>query len=725
MPALPSFLRKLSDQRWYPRSRLARFTLYIVGTDLLLYIAQQLFVLAHASAAVSLGGWITLLTFVGAVLVLLLLVQWFQRRVMWRLRNRLITTYVFIGVVPVLLLVAMAALAGYIFAGQFATFIVTSDIQSELRTLDASNASLASGLAAQLRKSQTASSLAFAATQLRNVQASGAHITAWYRGGLLLPEQAGTATPPPGLAQYRFSSLVRDHGQLYLRAVINVPVNQDRLTVMSSVPLGQSLLQKIAADLGQITLYAGGINFSANNEDQAKEPPSSAPHPKGETKEQANPNPDINITIDRNGVLESGKQVFQPMTVGKLPAPTGSFDRAVHFFTAVSFLDWQTGDRNSASLLTVATRLSRLYDQLFSNLGRYSGWAAALLGIVAAVFVLIELLALLIGIRLTRTMTRSVAELYNATQHVNRGNFAHRIVIKSQDQLAALEGSFNSMIDSIQKLLAEQKEKQRMENELAIAQEVQAQLFPREVSQVPSLELHGFCRPARTVSGDYYDFVPLSPDRITLAVGDVSGKGISAALLMATLHSAVRAYSLEAVPVLRPLPVGAQVNSWNPGRIQGVEVSPAALVTLLNQQLYRSTPAEKYATVFLGTYENRSRLLTYSNAGHLPPVILSRDGVVRRLDCGGTVIGLFDGLTFDESSVELRPGDIFLAFSDGVTEPENDFGEFGEQRLIDLVRENSDLSLPRIAEVVTAAVDDWIGGKEQPDDVTLVLARAR
>src|SRR5207302_3107921 len=136
------------------------------------------------------------------------------------------------------------------------------------------------------------------------------------------------------------------------------------------------------------------------------------------------------------------------------------------------------------------------------------------------------------------------------TQRVNLGDFSHRIAVKSKDQLAALETSFNSMTESLEKLIIEQKEKQRLENELVIAQEVQAQLFPKEISQLESLEVHGFCRPARTVSGDYYDFLALNSDRLILAVGDISGKGISAALLMATIHSAVRAYSLEGMPRL-------------------------------------------------------------------------------------------------------------------------------------------------------------------------------
>jgi sigma-B regulation protein RsbU (phosphoserine phosphatase) len=230
------------------------------------------------------------------------------------------------------------------------------------------------------------------------------------------------------------------------------------------------------------------------------------------------------------------------------------------------------------------------------------------------------------------------------------------------------------------------------------------------------------------VSGDYYDFLAASSHKLILAVGDISGKGISAALLMATIHSAVRAYSVENLPQMRePVAVGAVAGS---GRMmatwpEGIEVSPGALLGLLNHQLYESTPPEKYATLFLAIYDGSSRRLTYSNGGHLPPILIGKDGAVRRLEAGGTVVGLFDNMLYEEGAVDMHPGEVFLAYSDGVTEPENDFGEFGEQRLIELVRENRNLPLPQISQIVTMAVDDWIGDKEQPDDVTLVLARAR
>jgi sigma-B regulation protein RsbU (phosphoserine phosphatase) len=214
---------------------------------------------------------------------------------------------------------------------------------------------------------------------------------------------------------------------------------------------------------------------------------------------------------------------------------------------------------------------------------------------------------------------------------------------------------------------------------------------------------------------------------MALAVGDISGKRISAALLMATIHSAVRAFRLERMPMLASAGVGhggsfvLQKSDEN-----GLdEISPSLLCTMLNRQVIRSTPVEKYATLFLGIYDGTSHKLTYCNAGHLPPIILAADGSTRRLDIGGSVIGLIDGISFSEADVTLHPGDIFVAYSDGITEPENEFGEFCEERLLQLVKENQNLPLQRIAEVVVSAVKDWIGAQEQPDDITIVLARLR
>jgi sigma-B regulation protein RsbU (phosphoserine phosphatase) len=265
---------------------------------------------------------------------------------------------------------------------------------------------------------------------------------------------------------------------------------------------------------------------------------------------------------------------------------------------------------------------------------------------------------------------------------------------------------------------------------------VQANLFPRQITSLPTLELHGVCRPARSVSGDYYDFLvfhetgsnghPRRETGVGIAIGDISGKGISAALLMATLHSAVRAYRFASEElVFSESAVDGLLASRDErgGDCDELFQKPGRILSLLNRHLYRSTQPEKYATLFLAHYDAATAMLTYSNAGQLPPLVLGRDGVVRRLDRGGTVVGLMDGMRYEEDRFQMRSGDIVVAYSDGVTEPENDFGEFGEERLMEVVRRYRDQPLHVISNQVMHALDAWIGADEQPDDITLVLAR--
>jgi len=673
----------------FPRGRLAVITCYLLAFDVLLFCVQKIAALFHRHFGEYLGAWVTLLSLIAIVLLFVLAVRRISAQLLWRMRNRLIVTYVFIGVVPLLLLVSLAGLALYLFAGQFSTYIVTSRLDSELQQLRAGNAVVAAEISGGLNASQSPQTL-----ESMVKAANDTRITVWLDGKILFFQPANSPSLSlPRQLQPDLTAVVRDGG-LFLRSVSQSQTAKGRLIVISSLPLGERALLHIASGLGEITLEEPADNGASG--------PSQT---------------------------ETSVGSFRPtVTVGNVPAYRHLLDLVpVVLSTSISVMNWNDGG-NSKAAVDVQTRASALYDHLFAAPGEFARYIEALLLAAALIFGMIELIALWIGTRLTRTVTGTVSNLYRATTHVNRGDFSHRIPITSNDQLAAMAGSFNLMTESIEKLVLEQKEKQRLENEITIAQEVQAQLFPHRISQLASLEVHGFCRPARSVSGDYYDFLSVGSDRMVLAVGDVSGKGISAALLMATIHSAVRAYSIEGIPVFRQAEaVGAGpvlASKYDP-IIPGAEASPSILLSLLNHQLYHSTPMEKYATLFLATYDGDTRRLTFSNAGHLPPLLLSASGSIRRLEHGGTVVGLFDELTYDEGMVQMRAGDIFLAYSDGVTEPENEFGEFGESRLIELVQENRDRPLEQITEIVTAAVDDWIGGAEQPDDVTLVLARAR
>jgi len=670
-------------QRFAPRSRVARVTAYVIAIELILLALKWIFNrFGAARIALSLGQWTSFVGFIVSLLLIFLALRWFRNHVMWSVRNRLIVTYVLIGLVPIALVVLMAVISAYFFAGQFSAYLTVSEIEAQLRRLQAANSSSA---------------------ELVAKRPSGTLMEMFAADDDMFPGRAVEVLPEavrPKWLKDGFRSLVLDEGKLYLRAANFVDSRQGRLAVISSVPVGQKLLTQIAADLGPLTMYVP-------------------------QKDPNNPNGAINVNIDlgRNTpVMINGKPAVG-ISAGTLPQPVNRWDREFTYYTVVQPPDWKTGLASEEILLIMgAMRPSGLYARLSTATTKWSDNVVIALAALAAMFAVIVLIAWLIGIRLTRTVTYSVANLYKATEHINRGDFTHRIQVRHKDQLGALENAFNSMTESLERLIAEQKEKERLESELEIAHEVQSQLFPQSGSGTRTLELYGTCRPARIVSGDYYDFLADSSETIGIAVGDISGKGISAALLMATIHSAVRAYEQEqAAPAAVATAYGRDTHVRSVPRIR--RPSPAQMLWLLNRHLYQTTQPEKYATLFLGFYDDEKRRLTYSNAGHLPPIILGEDGTRRRLDVGGTVVGLFDGVEYQEQTVQLHPGDLFIAFSDGMTEPENDFGEFGEDRLVETIASCRDLPLDRVTEHAVSAVQDWIGAQEQPDDVTLVLAR--
>lgn len=699
------FRRKLEQHGLVPETLVGWTALYSGALWVVLYLLRR----ATGAVQGPLDTSFSFTTLVVAGSLMILGYRWSKQKFMWRLRNRLIVTYIFIGVIPLVLVATMALLAGYLFAGQFSSFVVSSDLQAELKRISALNYDTAAQLEARLRKPGAPS-----ISELIDTDQGHRQVVAYYRGKSMLlqkgdaeviptlpkefPAQEAGKTGPKNTSE--LNAIVLDDDKVFLRSAttfLTGPRGDEELIVISSVPLTNTRLEQISSSMGAVKLYGRSQQ--------------------GER-------------LSSKGVmLKVGDTFLDPtpkVSAGHVPPATSRFD--VEFLppgALVAAYDWEAG-KPTTMLMMVQTRPSMFYQRLFRTVGEMSNIILVVLVSVGIIFAVIELIALIIGVRLTRTMTRSVSALYDATQHVNRGDFSHRIKVTSQDQLAALETSFNSMTESLEELIAEQKEKQRIESELAIAQEVQALLFPRDITELEDLEVHGICRPARTVSGDYYDFLPVGPTRLGIAVGDIAGKGISAALLMATVHAFVRAYTLmEQVPVAAGVAaqtarehatVLASRNGWLP---------PGTLLAMLNQQLYRSTPTEKYATMFLGFYDQVKREFTYSNAGHLPPLIIGADGHIRQLETGGTVVGLFGDMSYPDGSVKMNSGDIFVAYSDGITEPENEFGEFGVERLASLIQENRDLSLARISDIVVAAVADWIGDQEQPDDVTLVLARAR
>jgi sigma-B regulation protein RsbU (phosphoserine phosphatase) len=660
----------------------------------------------------SLLRWI----FIGASIVATgpYLYQAAKHGLLWRLRNRLILTYLLIGLTPVVLFFTLVFSSAYVAAGQFAIHLASQHLQLQLDNMGTSDAGFAFSLARRVEDGATAKDLAENRNDGRPAGATPLSSPPQQRPGVrqrsvYIDDQPvefrdfmGNAHSPMRLTNWikqrrngQMKVFAEDGGVLYMAVVDRVAAGKDHMvTVIGTMPVTDPLLTNVAKGLGQVTLLPGVLENSSA------------------------------------GSVTRSTSRLQRLAGGDRPMAANLLDYQVVFRSRLPVLNWEGGEMRPVPLV-VTSRPSVLFQQLFGAGLTDSITDAVRLSFTAVCvfFLLLEVFAFYVAMRLTRTMTSSVEELYAATLSIDSGDLTHRIRVQQDDQLADLSRSFNRMAWSLGRLIEEQKEKERMQSELTIAQEVQANLFPLAFYGIPSLRLHGICRPARTVSGDYYDFLvfhddPNNPKRTTgmgLALGDISGKGISAALLMSTLHAAVRAYRFASEELFSDSAREAtHQQSLECGELFE---SPGRILALLNRHLYRSTQPEKYATLFLAHYDDRSGRLTYSNAGQLPPFVMKPDGSIFPLDKGGTVVGLMDGMRYDQETVQLESGDLLIAYSDGVTEPENDFGEFGEDRLLEVVRQHRDQPLEVISAEVMSALDVWIGGAEQPDDITLVLAR--
>ena len=332
-----------------------------------------------------------------------------------------------------------------------------------------------------------------------------------------------------------------------------------------------------------------------------------------------------------------------------------------------------------------------------------------LLAVVGGLFLIIQAVALVMGLTLARSITGSVHELFAGTERVQRGDFGHKIAIRSRDQLGDLAGSFNSMTASIEGLLREKAEKERMEQELRIARSIQMSLLPQGPFLMPGLTLSGHCEPAREVGGDYYDFLPLQDDRLGILIADVAGKGTSAALYMAELKGLVLSLSLH-------------------------HVSPRAMLIEANRIISKHLDARSFITMTYAIVDMRARTITCARAGHCPLVYVpGPNGGARTpqvLTPEGMVLGLqFDlGDTFDrlleEVTLPLTHGDLFVLYTDGISEAMNAQGDcFGDQRLVDLAECHADMTCNDLSERILSEVHTFTGDAAQHDDMTMVLLK--
>jgi len=618
----------------------------------------------------------------------LMLFGWVRRRVLWSLRNRLLVAYVFIAVVPILLLVSLGAIGAYILYAQLGSYVLSQEVNHTLSRMQAlADTALDSRLftPAQMQPVSSTAKVAENGAALASVVSAG---TLDARKALSIPglevlpgEGAGLLPAAQESGPRHFMGMVQRGDQLWLRAVAGRGSTGNEQVVSVSVLVTPELLDSFSLELGRIRWDLVGPEIAGQPHQQS-----------------------IRITEGK----EANPRILAPIRGitsrrRSLPPREHWFDMDItglSNFQAVNLEDPPGHRRDFPVLASFYARPSRLNHELFASLGDLSSVPFVLMMIVGGLFLVIEAGALITGAVLTRTITKAVDDLYRATQRVKAGDLTHRIRDVRNDQLGALSASFNEMTASVARALEEQRRRERLENELAIAREVQNQLFPRTVPRVPGLHLVASCRAARMVSGDYYDFIRLSEAELAFVVADIAGKGISAALLMASLQASLRSQ------LLYQQRIG----------------STAEVVALLNRHLLATTPEDRFATLFFGIYNAESRLLRYTNAGHLPPLYFS-GAEVSRLDVGGTIVGMFAECEFEQGSITLEPGCLLAAYTDGISEPENAYGEeFGRERIIEVIQRNRAERPEAILDALVAAVERWASTPEQADDMTILLA---
>ena len=632
--------------------------------------------------AVPASGFVSFLQFILFVLgawVVIRLTRVGLRKAIWRLRNRILVTYVLIAVVPILLILTLAGLGTYMLAGQVAVYLARSELDRRVASMQAVVDSLLHTnpviRVESLRRTGEIYSERFPNLFLMIDD------TADERGAVLHWPANPAITAPPRMEKSGSGVATLDsHYYAWAQGEAN------GMRFIAATPLTRRYLSEVVPGLGDVYFL------------QVSTEPAAGKQNKG-----------AGFQVNTTG-LPSGREA----PGAAFPPAVNRFDLDVRWVSFVPVKHWLAPDVDDTALLLVHTRYSAILNIILSNkVDDFQGLVPILLLVVSIAFLVVELIALIIGVSLTRTVTGAVHSLYEGTQRVMQGDFSHRITVSGRDQLADLSKSFNSMTENLEKLLIVAKEKERLQAELALALEVQEQLYPKTAPIFKTIRVTGMCQPARMVSGDYYDYQRLTANRLAFAIGDVAGKGISAALLMAGIQSAMR----------MELRASLELASPSYATANGFRLSTARLVSELNQQLHATTSAEKFATFCIALYDDETGMLTYTNAGHLPPILI-HNGSSTLLDINGTVVGAFPGSKYDESKVELHAGDLLVCYTDGITEPENEYGEmFGEGRLIELVSKNADRDDHRVIEAVMDAVRQWTGAPELSDDMTVLLAR--
>ncbi len=671
---------------------------------------------------------------------------WLKRHLLWRVRRRLVITYLFVGLTPIVLFLLLGLLSAFGGSSQGMSRIVAAQFNTTERQVR-ENARLLADAFARLPQNADARTLQSWLDERRALlQASlpGARLALWRSAG----DENATA-----LGHNAFASLTSETVMERTRGV-------GRDETPAGAPLPEWLRERVE--------WSGLAYMPPADEQETFSSPSIRAMVRGHAGDK--PFTLLLIVPISRALVEHYREttairvqpfflnaaLTTPQSLGEI---TDGHERGRPAESRIerAFRQDQFGEAVGTNFYVVVLPSTNwLSGEPRPNLAFVFEWSWALasrqfLGggapgmlwwegfkYVSLAFLVLELLALFAAVWMTRAVTGTVHRLYRATEFIKRGDFSHRVRVRSRDQLGELAESFNDMSSNIESLLHERVERERLEREVEIAAEVQAQLFPRNVPQLSTISITAECRAARGVAGDYYDYIEVTPGLVALALGDVAGKGVSASLVMSNLQAALRAQTTivaerlniarRAMTVSASSSTGSMTGSLLAHVVAeaGVDGALTRMTANINRQLCQSTEANRFATLFLALYEDETRLLRYTNAGHNAPLLVRADGRLEELSAGGIMVGAFDWSTYEEAATELQAGDMLVIYSDGITEAESlDGEEYGAHRLKQFAVQHRHLSADELRQAIFNEIDAWSGAQERNDDQTLVIVKSK
>jgi len=641
-----------------------------------------------------------------------------QRRLLWRVRRKLIISYIFIGFIPAILIVAFFLLGGLLLFSNFSSYL----LQTRLQSLAARAQAIASTTAVEIQRAGGRGVSSIAARRQAAVarEFPGASLAVVPMDRPCEHADAPAASPQPPVearptAESRppvvsgpwahvepprqlptWVSCNGFHG-LLAYANLDEPIPNRSTELVANGPAAGRDVDLVARAIvmpdSAAPTYAVIVDLLVNEPVRA------------ELRSETGVELTTVRTMSASAPVLRARRPLPPADIrgsmATLPGVSASFPGIV---------DWATGETRSGTVVaSMQLSIAEMYARMAAAQGSIGQALLFVLAAIGVLFLIIEVIALAAGLALARSITGSIHELFAGTERVRLGDFTHKIAIRARDQLGDLSESFNSMTASIENLLRVQAEKKRLEEELRIAHEIQMSLLPQGPLGFPGVSVTSVCVPAREVGGDYFDILPLDDHRVGVLIADVSGKGTSAALYMAEMKGLMLSLSR-------------------------IHSSPRDLLIMANRIIAEHLNSRSFITMIYAVIDMRARTLTYARAGHTPLLCLPGPNApvrgLRLLAPDGMVLGLnldkgemFERLLREET-LPIHEGDIFLLFTDGISEAMNAADDcFGEARLGQIVEEHAHLPSDQLRERILREIAAFVGDTPQHDDMTMILLR--